>query len=132
MLQRCGVILDLAMAVSLWAETVEKNSAEFSFPTVTSVRESGNVPGAASLFSITTSSAGKRNLSFAWSVAGTAKKGTISLYTLSGLKIRTIPVSSATGAVSLDLPSKRIASGLYFATMSFGDFEKTINFIAIQ
>jgi hypothetical protein len=76
--------------------------------------------------------AGTQAIDFSWSLPVKAKNGNISLFSVSGARVKTVPITSPNGNVSIDISSGKLARGIYFAKLSYGACEKTINFIVCR
>jgi hypothetical protein len=117
------------LPVILFAETVTKSSIPFSFPTGVAVHDNRYAAGSETVFTGTAHFTGKRVISFSWSAPQQAKKGSIALFSLSGVLVRSVAITAQSGSVEVNCTENQLPRGVYFAKLSFGTFEKTINFI---
>jgi hypothetical protein len=132
-MKSCGLIIALLFSLSLYAETTVKNSAPFSFPTAVGVGWGDHSAfGNEALFAGKTRSSGTHAIDFSWALSSKAKSGSISLFTVTGARVKTIPITSQSGSVSMDMSGGKLSRGVYFAKLSYGTYEKTINFIAYR
>lgn len=123
------LVLFLAMCIFAAPETKTATSAQFTFKLGTGVHLPKYYSVDAMYFSCKKLVNGKGALSFSWSLPGVkADKGKISLFTVSGKLIRAFDVKSQEGRVSWNMPS-RMASGVYFATLSYGTFKKNVKIL---
>ena len=109
------------------SETVIKSSEPFSFPTTVGVTWKISSTGKDLSFVSQTRYAGRKFVEFSWTVPGTTEKGSISVFNVAGLKLKTFPVASREGSVRWDvMADKRAGSGIYFAKLVCGSYKKNI------
>jgi hypothetical protein len=110
----------------LFAQTVEKLSASFTFPsTLTSLNGGAGNPIAASFFKLNPQSMTRGKIAFEWSVFNTnAARGYVAIYSLSGALVKKIPLSARSGAMMCDLG--KTARGVYLAAISFGSYKQNL------
>jgi flagellar hook assembly protein FlgD len=132
-MKRYGFIIALMLSISLYAETTVKNSAPFSFPTAVNVRwgQQGFMANEES-FVAKARFSGSGTIAFSWSLPVSAKKGNIAVFSVSGSLVKMIPISSQRGTVAMDMAGGKLSRGVYFAKLSYGAFERTINFIVCR
>jgi hypothetical protein len=132
-----GLFVSGALAVFLGAalcfsapETITKLSAPFSFPSTVGVAYRGSLPASGASFLYNTRITGKKVVELSWSLPGRANNGVISIFTVSGSKIKTFAITSQTGIVQWDISeSKKVSKGVYFASMSFGSGKKNLKLV---
>jgi hypothetical protein len=132
-----GFAVPVTLAVCLSAtlcfsapETITKLSVPFSFPTTVGISGSRSFQtnNAAFLCDIRTN--GKKIIELSWSLPSAAKNGTISIFSVSGSKIKTFSISSHEGKVEWDVTgSKKVGKGVYFASISYGPSKKNLKLI---
>lgn len=110
-------------------ETIVKLSAPFSFPAGVGISESpafqNNV-----LFSRASQLSGKKTIELSWSLPALAKSGSISIFSVTGSKIKTYSIASPAGKVEWDITgSEKVAKGVYFATISYGPSKKNLKLV---
>ncbi|MGB7568043.1 MAG: hypothetical protein WBM07_09295 [Chitinivibrionales bacterium] len=121
------LVLFLCVIGAKASETVVKSSVPFSFPTVVGVTWKISSNGKDLSFVSQTRYSGKKFVEFSWSVPGATEKGSISIFNVAGLKIKTFPVASREGSVRWDvLADKKIGIGIYFAKLVCGVYKKNI------
>jgi hypothetical protein len=113
----------------LLAETVVKNSAAFSFPTTVVGILAGNaLQNKESFFVGSASLAGRKTVTLSWSLPVKTARGTITIFSLSGAKIKSFPIATPQGYVTWDIGGMgRVANGLCFATLSCGSIKKNLH-----
>jgi len=117
----------------LYAEITVKSSVPFSFPTTVGLMTGGRlVSTREASFAGRTRFSGANAIDFSWSLTSTPKNGSISLFTVTGARVKTVPITSPSGNVSMDVSGGKLARGIYFAKLAYGTFEKTINFIVYR
>src|SRR4030042_3894667 len=57
---------------------------------------------------------------FTWSMHSTAKTGALSIYSLSGRRIKSISLVSSNSFLKLDAKKEGLSNGIYFATLEVG------------
>jgi hypothetical protein len=130
-MKRWWFIVVAALWANPFAETVVKSSVPFSFPFTGINAPLPNLGGEA-LFSGKMHLTGKSAVSLSWSLPIKAEKGAISLFSISGALVKKIAITGHAGSVEVDCTRYGIARGIYFATISYGGFQKTINFIVYR
>jgi hypothetical protein len=131
MFSHCRIlVLFLAFGVFAAPETVSKASNPFIFqkgigviyPKVYSVNGMS--------FSYKKITARKESMSFSWSLSKEkADLGTLSIFTLSGKMVKSFDVTSPEGSRTWSMPRSRMASGVYFAKLSYGKFNKSLKIV---
>jgi hypothetical protein len=121
------LVLFLALGVFAAHEDVSKASAAFSFvPTgvINQVKFSMN----GSAFSYKRMTAGKEGMVFSWSLPNVKSDMVkLSLYSVSGKLIKSFTLSSKDRPyVAWNGPNGKLAGGVYMATLSAGQFKKTL------
>ena len=111
----------------LAAETVVKNSAPFSFPMTVGVRWNSFSKAEVASFIQKFHNTGKKNIELSWSLPGKAGSGSISIFTMTGARIKTFPMASQEGSVTWNISSEtKVANGVYFARLSNGVYNKNL------
>jgi hypothetical protein len=54
------------------------------------------------------------------------------VFAVSGSLVKMIPIASQSGTVALDMAGGKLSRGVYFAKLSYGAYERTINFIVCR
>jgi hypothetical protein len=107
------------------AQTVEKLSASFAFPTtLTSAHGVATDQKAVSFFRMAGHSLQKGKITLEWNIAGSATAGTISIFSVSGALVKKVALSARHGTTQVDLG--RAAAGVYFASISFGSYRQNL------
>jgi hypothetical protein len=107
------------------AQTVEKSSVSFSFPTqVEGVANGAFNQRIAASFKVIPLSAAKGKFALAWNVSTPATSGSLTIYSVAGKTVTKISLSKKAGIVECDLG--KAADGVYFAALSYGSFKQTI------
>jgi hypothetical protein len=107
------------------AQTVEKLSASFTFPTtLTSAHGVVTDQKAVSFFRMAGHSFQKGKLTLEWNIAGSAAAGSISIFSVSGALVKKVALSTRYGTTQVDLG--RIAAGVYFASISYGSYRQNL------
>jgi hypothetical protein len=107
------------------AQTVEKLSASFTFPTtLTSARGVVADQKAVSFFRMAGRSFQKGKITLEWNVGGSAAAGTISIFSVSGALVKKVALSTRYGTKQVDLG--KVAAGVYFASISFGSYRQNL------
>ncbi len=122
------VLLLGALTAGLFAETVVKNSAPFSFPTTTGILNGYLLQNKEAVFVGNVNLSGRKIITLSWSLPVKAGGGgIISIFNLSGAKIKSFQISSPQGYVNWDISGvRRSANGIYFATLSYGSIKKNL------
>lgn len=119
-----------ALSVSLFAETVVKISAPFAFPTAVGVTAGQSSLDGAASFICKPHFGGKNAVLFSWSLPLASGKGTISIFTVRGTKIRSFAVTTHQGSMQWDVSKEgRLANGTYLASLSYGIYTRTSKII---
>lgn len=117
---RLFAVLTVALVVigAAASETVIKNSVPFSFPlTVGTMSDKKIFAGRVRLGAVYRAKGGK-SLDLSWSFPHNGKSGTITLFSLKGATIRTVPITAPSGSIRLNMPEMRLAKGIYFLRLS--------------
>ncbi|HUI91264.1 MAG TPA: T9SS type A sorting domain-containing protein [Chitinivibrionales bacterium] len=118
------LVLFLAVCVFAAPETKTATSGQFSFVQGVGVYQPRLFNLDAMYFTCKKLVNGKGAISFSWSLPGMkADNGKISVFTVAGKLIRSFDIKSQEGRISWNMPS-RMASGVYFATLTYGAFKK--------
>ena len=129
-MNRSVLVVALALSGALFATTTVKNSAPFSFPTVVGVKGGQHLQDITEVFAGGYNPAGGRTVTLSWSLPVKAERGSISIFNITGSKIRTFPIGSSRGYVVWDLSGeKRVGNGIYFATLSYGSCKKNLQLV---
>jgi hypothetical protein len=114
--------------VSVFAsETVVKNSSQFNFPLTVGISASNPLLTRDVSFN---SIIGSKTIELSWSLPFKAYKANISIFNLAGVRIKTYPLSSPEGSVQWNLSGKnKPASGIYFARLSSGTYNKSLKIV---
>jgi len=124
------LLLMTVLSVSLFAETVVKNSAPFAFPITVGVRGDHSLQSTKVSFTCRTIFAGRSVIEFSWSLPGKAGKGSISVFTIAGSRIKTFSMASQHGIVRWDISAdKKLARGIYIATLSYGIHKQNLKIV---
>jgi hypothetical protein len=124
------LVLFLAVCVFAAPEIKTATSAQFSFIQGVGVLQSKIYSMDGMYFSSKRLVNGKGAISFSWSLpAVKADMGKISLFTVSGKLIKAFDVKSQEGRISWSMPNARMASGVYFAVLTYGSFKKNIKIL---
>ena len=109
----------------LLAQTVEKLSASFSFPTtLTTNSGKSQDPKAVSFFRVANRTAQRGKIALEWTVNNSAVSGTICIYAISGALVKKVVVTASHGTMQCDL--QKAAPGIYFASISFGTYRQNL------
>jgi hypothetical protein len=124
------LVLMAGVSVSLYAETVSKLSAPFQFPTSVGVHSSHSLQCKDLSFSYTLHSGNRAIIGLSWTLPEKAERGSISIFTLSGTKIKTIPISENHAGATWDISgAAKMANGVYLATLTSGSYKKNIQIL---
>jgi hypothetical protein len=112
------------------SELVTASSDPFTFPAIDNIRQDkliANTP----VFAARGYSSLSRSLTLTWSVPAsiTAKKGSITLYTLQGKAIKTFDLTGRFGALTWKLPHGQSQNGLLIARLSYGAHASTLKLV---
>jgi hypothetical protein len=111
------------------AETVIKNSAPFSFPLTVGVKWKQSPQGKEASFVSRSHCMGRKVVEFSWSLPGKTEKGTISIFTIAGSRIKTFSVNAPEGSIRWEISTdKKVAKGIYFARLTYGKNTKNLKF----
>jgi hypothetical protein len=124
------LVLMAVFSVSLYAETVSKLSAPFQFPTAVGVISGHSMQSKDVSFSYHLHSGNRSVIGLSWALPEKAEKGSISVFSLSGTKIKTIPISGNHARVNWDISgSTKLANGVYLATLTSGSYKKNLQIL---
>jgi len=124
------LLLMAALSVSLFAETVVKNSAPFAFPITVGVTGDHSLQSTKASFTCRTIFAGRSVIEFSWSLPGKAEKGSIYIFTIAGSHIKTLSLPSQHGIVRWDISAdKKLAKGIYIAKLSYGIYKQNLKIV---
>jgi hypothetical protein len=117
-----------AIGAGIFAETVVKNSAAFSFPTTVGILGGHLLQNKDAVFVGSANLAGRNIITLSWSLPVKAAGGSISIFALSGAKIKSFQISSPQGYINWDISGAgRTGNGIYFATLSYGSIKKNLH-----
>jgi hypothetical protein len=123
------VCLSVALCFSA-PETITKLSASFSFPTTVGISGSRSYQTTGTAFVSNIRTNGKRTIDLLWSLPGAAKNGTISIFSVTGSKVKTFSISSPSGKVEWDMTGgNKIGKGVYFASINYGSSKKNLKLV---
>jgi len=120
MVRRSILLIIVAFSLCTFAETVTKSSVAFQFPTAVSASAWTFAQANEASFNFT--KPGKNIVEFSWNLPKKTIQGNISIFTVSGAKVKSFPFSSSYGTVQWNTA----ASGIYFAQLSGGSFKKNL------
>jgi hypothetical protein len=124
------LILMAVFFAGVSAETVSKNSAPFPFPTTVGAKGFVSFQNKDISFSFKVHSGNRTIIGLSWSLPEKTQKGTISIFTLAGTKIKTFSITGQQGNVNWDLsPGTKLANGVYLATMTSGTYKKNLQIL---
>jgi hypothetical protein len=112
------------------AELVTATSDPFTFPAIDNIRQNKSIANAP-VFSSKGYSALSRSMTLTWSIPASvsAKKGTITIFSLQGKAIKTFDLTGRSGAVTWKLPRSQSQNGLLIARLSYGAHVSTLKLI---
>ncbi len=122
MLRRSILSIIVAFSLGAFADTVVKSSAAFAFPTSVSTTAWTFAQANEASFNFTKPLAGKNIVEFSWNLPKRINQGNITVFSVSGAKVKSFPITSSYGTVQW----KTNASGIYFAQLSGGSFKKNL------
>jgi hypothetical protein len=121
------LVLFLALGILAAPETVTKTSSQFIFQKGIGVLFPKVYSMNGMSFTYKKVIAGKESMSFSWSLPKVkADMGKLSIFTLSGKIVKSFDVTSSEGSRTWSLPQGKIASGVYFARLTYGKFNKSL------
>jgi hypothetical protein len=124
------LVLMAVFSVSLYAETVSKLSAPFQFPTAVGVISSHSMLSKDVSFSYNLHSGNRTMIGLSWTLPEKAEKGSISIFTLSGTKIKTFPISENHAGMTWEISgAAKLANGVYLATLTSGSYKKNLQIL---
>ncbi len=122
-----GLLLAGALMTGPGAETVVKNSKAFTFPVTVGVRGGNALQHKEAVFAGSANLEGRRTITLSWSLPLKTAFGSISIFSLSGAKIKSFQVTSPQGYVNWDISGTgRSGNGIYLATLSCGSIKKNL------
>jgi hypothetical protein len=122
-----SVVLAFCAASPFASEVVFKNSVPFSFPMAVGVTWKVSSGGKDLSFVSQMRSFGRKVVEFSWSIPGAEENGSISVFSVRGVKIKSFPLISREGKLQWDvLADKRVGNGIYFAKLVCGAYKKNI------
>jgi len=130
MLSKCKVLVLLtAFGVLAGHEAYSPQSVPFSFMQV-GVTNPYHQMMMNSTFSYKKLSSGKEGILFSWSLPGnSAQIGKLSVYSISGKVLKTFSLTSRDNSKVWSMPQGKLASGVYFAVLSYGTWKKNTKII---
>ena len=121
---KAGLVLLIASG-ALFAQTVEKFSASFTFPlTITSAVGKQVQPSQVSFFRSAGVVLHRGVFLLDWSVPPAAGQGKISVYSVSGHLVKSFVITKNIGSVQCDM--SRSAAGIYLVTLSYGLYKQNL------
>jgi hypothetical protein len=121
------VVMAVFTVSSFAAETVFKISPQFPWPGTTGVTGGYSLQVKDFSFSYNVHFGNRAVIGLSWSLPDKASKGTISIFTLTGTKIKSFSINEPQGSVAWDISGgKKTANGLYFATLTSGTLNKNL------
>jgi hypothetical protein len=119
------LIMAFAVWAGLFAETVVKNSAPFSFPTTVGTMVDRQLLAGDASFRGKAVCTGKSAIVFWWSLPSAAENGVISIFRVDGSRIASLAIASSRGSVHWGIAGKtQAANGIYLATLSYGTIKR--------
>jgi hypothetical protein len=126
-LKSSAIVLFLAFAIFAAPENVTKTSSPFIFQQGIGVLYPKVYSVNGMTFTYKKITAGKQSMSFSWSLPKTiGDAGKLSLFTLSGKMIKSYDVTSPQGSHTWSMAQGKIGSGVYFARLTYGKFNKSL------
>jgi hypothetical protein len=124
------LILTAFFVFGINAETVTKNSDPFAFPFPTRTIGQFSVQSKDIEFSYNLHSLNQSIVTLSWALPVKADRGSISIFTLSGIKIKTIAIAEPQGSINMG-PSNggKLPNGVYIASLSYGMCKKNIQML---
>jgi hypothetical protein len=124
--QKMALLCCITAAVIVNGETITAKSNVFSFPSITRVATNPSA-NHYSWFRQSGFQRGNRSVTFSWMLPGTNDRaGSITIYSLLGKVVATIPVTQSSGTATWNLPRSQSRSGIYIARLSSGDHIKNL------
>ena len=124
------LILLAVFFAGLSAETVVKNSAPFQFPTAVGVKGAISVQSRDISLSYKVHSGNQAVIGLSWSLPDKTPKGSITIFTLAGTKIKTFSITAQQGEVNWDISSgTKPANGVYLTTLTCGTYKKNLQIL---
>lgn len=130
MFSKCKVLVLFMVLGALAApENIPKSSAPFGFVQV-GVANPYYYATNGSYFLCKKLSNGKEGMQFSWSLPGsTARAGKLSVYSISGKVIKSFDLSSRDRSIVWNMPQGKMASGVYFAVLTYGTLKKNTKIV---
>lgn len=127
----CFLPAMLLACFSIFAsEIVTKSSAPFNFPLQVSAVRWNQALAKGGFFNSRFFGAGNRGIELSWALPGSPRSGSIAIFNLSGVCVKSFPVSTAAGSVIWNgTGAGRAAKGIYIAKFSCGAFKKNLKLI---
>jgi hypothetical protein len=121
------LVLMAVFTISSFADVVNKTSERFQFVPFTGAKGGYPVQVNDISFSYNAHYVNRSIIGLSWSLPAKASKGTISIFTLAGTKIKSFSINERQGSVAWDISgNKKVANGLYFATLKSGTLNKNL------
>jgi hypothetical protein len=108
----------------LLAQTVEKSSTSFTFPTTMTSRSEGAISTRIASYFKQVPSIARGKFTLEWNISTSARSGSISLYSVSGKLVKKIALNSTAGVMECDLGKS--AAGVYCASISYGSYRQNL------
>jgi hypothetical protein len=119
------LFLVVAFFSVLSAETVTKNSPPFAFPSVVGVIGTRSLQSGGAVFHLRPIGIAGTKMEISWSLPVRALQGSISIFNVSGSRVKTFTIVSPSGRVQWDISNgNKAARGIYFAALSYGACKK--------
>jgi hypothetical protein len=73
---------------------------------------------------------GVKSISFSWSFSGgKTQEGRISIYSVSGKQIASVPIAGNQGTIPWTMPHGKMARGIYFVSIYYGNYNKNLRLL---
>jgi hypothetical protein len=124
------LFLCVAIFSVLFAETATKTSPPFAFPSVVGVIGARSFQGADAVFHYRPIGVAGTKVEISWSLPVKALRGSVSIFDVSGSRVKTFDVVSPNGKVQWDVTrGNKAARGIYFAAISYGACKKNCTIV---
>jgi hypothetical protein len=124
------LVLMAVFSVTVFADTVSKNSAAFAFPPAVGVTSTYAAHSQNLSFTYNIHSGLRSVIGLSWTLPEMAERATVSVYNLSGTKIKSFPISMNQTSVNWDISGMaKPANGVYLATLTSGQYKKNLQIL---
>jgi len=126
------LVLMALFSVNLLADTVSKNSAPFTFPPSAGAISRSSAQSQNISFSYNIHSGNRTVIGLSWTLpdAMRTEKAMVSVYNLSGTKIKTFSITRNQANVNWDISgAAKPANGVYLATLTSGQNKKNLQIL---